>query len=315
MKASTGGSAGTAPREEGGRDPVLRWGEAALRAEADLLIEAALREDVGEGDFTTVWTVRPEDRAEAVILAKGTLVMAGGWVARRVFARAAPGVRVESLVRDGVEVRPGTELQRIWGVARGILTAERTALNFLGRLSGIATLTRRFVAAAGPRARITDTRKTTPGWRLLEKWAVRTGGGVNHRIGLDDMILIKDNHIAAAGGVREAVLSVQARNVRGLEVEVEVSNAIELEALSGLPVQRVLLDNMADDELLEAAARVAEWPEPRPELEASGNISVDRVGTIAGTGVQWISVGALTHSAPSADLSLRVLPAPPEPVG
>ncbi len=315
MKASTGGSAGTAPREEEGSGPAPRPGEVALRAEADLLIEAALREDVGEGDFTTLWTVGPEDRAEAVIVAKGTLVMAGGWVARRVFTRTAPGARVESLVRDGVEVCPGTELQRIRGGARGILTAERTALNFLGRLSGIATLTRRFVAAAGPRARITDTRKTTPGWRHLEKWAVRTGGGVNHRAGLDDMILIKDNHIAAAGGVREAVLSVQARNVGGLEVEVEVSNAIELEALSGLPVQRVLLDNMADDELRDAAARVTEWPEPRPELEASGNISLERVGTIAGTGVQWISVGALTHSVPSADLSLRVLTPPAQPEG
>ena len=302
-------------REGRGRGPAPRTGEAALRAEADLLIEAALREDVGEGDFTTLWTVGPEERAEAVIVAKGTLVVAGGWVAHRVFSRVAPGARVESLVHDGVEVRPGTELQRVRGTTRGILTAERTALNFLGRLSGIATLTRRFVAAAGARARVTDTRKTTPGWRLLEKWAVRTGGGVNHRAGLDDMILIKDNHIAAAGGVREAVLSVQARNVRGLEVEVEVSSAIDLEALRGFPIQRVLLDNMGDDDLRDAAARVAAWPEPHPDLEASGNISLERAGTAARTGVQWISVGALTHSAPSADLSLRVRPAPAEPAG
>lgn len=313
MKAHAERSAGPPPEDRGA---VSRTSEAALHAEADLLIEAALREDVGEGDFTTLWTVGPEDRAEAAIVAKGQLVMAGCWVARRIFSRAVPGARVEALVHDGVEVRPGTELLRVRGATRGILTAERTVLNFLGRLSGIATLTRRFVeAVAGTPARITDTRKTTPGWRLLEKWAVRMGGGVNHRNGLDDMILIKDNHIAATGGARAAVLSVQARNGRGLEVEVEVSSAVEIEALRGLPIQRVLLDNMGEDELRAAVSRVSGWPESRPELEASGNISLERVPRVAGTGVEWISVGALTHSAPAADLSLRVLPAPPGPEG
>ena len=293
-------SGGTAP-DDGG------W--AALRGESDRLIGAALREDIGEGDFTTLWTVHASARAEAVIVAKGRLVVAGVWIARRVFSRVLADARIEPLVEDGVAVDPGTGLLRVRGPARGILTAERTALNFLGRLSGIATLTRRFVeAVAGTRALVTDTRKTTPGWRVLEKWAVRTGGGVNHRAGLDDMILIKDNHIAAAGGAREAVLRVAARNRRALDVEVEVSTPAGVEELRGLPVGRILLDNMDEDGLREAVSRVSRWPEPRPELEVSGNISLERARSVAGTGVDWISVGALTHSAPVADLSLRIRP-------
>lgn len=284
-------------------------GRAALRGESDRLIGAALREDIGEGDFTTLWTVRASARAEAVIVAKGRFVVAGVWIAGRVFSRVLADARIEPLVEDGVAVDPGTGLLRVRGPARGILTAERTALNFLGRLSGIATLTRRFVeAVGGTRALVTDTRKTTPGWRALEKWAVRTGGGVNHRAGLDDMVLIKDNHIAAAGGAREAVLRVAARNRRALEVEVEVSTPAGVEELRGLPVGRILLDNMEEDGLREAVSRVARWPEPRPELEASGNISLERARSVAGTGVDWISVGALTHSAPVADLSLRIRP-------
>ena len=293
-------SGGTAP-QVGGR--------AALRSESDRLIGAALREDIGEGDFTTLWTVSASARAEAVIVAKGRIVVAGVWIAGQVFSRVLADARIDPLVEDGVAVDPGTGLLRVRGPARGILTAERTALNFLGRLSGIATLTRRFVeAVAGTRALITDTRKTTPGWRVLEKWAVRTGGGVNHRAGLDDMILIKDNHIAAADGAREAVLRVAARNRRALEVEVEVSTPAGVEELRGLPVGRILLDNMGEDGLRESVSRVARWPEPRPELEASGNVSLERARSVAGTGVDWISVGALTHSAPVADLSLRIRP-------
>ena len=293
-------SGGTAP-QVGGR--------AALRSESDRLIGAALREDIGEGDFTTLWTVSASARAEAVIVAKGRIVVAGVWIAGQVFSRVIADAPIDPLVEDGVAVDPGTGLLRVRGPARGILTAERTALNFLGRLSGIATLTRRFVeAVAGTRALITDTRKATPGWRVLEKWAVRTGGGVNHRAGLDDMILIKDNHIAAAGGAREAVLRVAARNRRALEVEVEVSTPAGVEELRGLPVGRILLDNMGEDGLRESVSRVARWPEPRPELEASGNVSLERARSVAGTGVDWISVGALTHSAPVADLSLRIRP-------
>ena len=303
MRVRAEGSGRTAPPDGGG---------AGLRAESDRLIGAALREDIGEGDFTTLWTVPASARAEAAVVAKGTLVVAGVWIAGRVFSRVLADARIEPLVEEGAAVDPGTRLLRVRGPARGILTAERTALNFLGRLSGIATLTRRFVeAVAGTGALVTDTRKTTPGWRLLEKWAVRTGGGVNHRAGLDEMVLIKDNHIAAAGGAREAVRRVAARNRRALEVEVEVSSPAGVEELRGLPVRRILLDNMEEGGLREAVARVARWPEPRPELEASGNISLERVRAVAGTGVAWISVGALTHSAPVADLSLRIRPAAP----
>lgn len=306
----------TVQGERSGGTAAAVGGRSALREASDRLIGAALREDIGEGDFTTLWTVRSSARAEAVIVAKGRLVVAGVWIARRVFSRVQADARIELLVEDGVAVDPGTGLLRVRGPARGLLTAERTALNFLGRLSGIATLTRRFVeAVAGSRAKITDTRKTTPGWRLLEKWAVRTGGGVNHRGGLDDMILIKDNHIAAAGGAREAVVRVAASNRRALEVEVEVSTPAAVEELRGLPVQRILLDNMEEDGLREAVSRVARWPEPRPELEASGNISLERVRGVAGTGVDWISVGALTHSAPVADLSLRIRPVASEEDG
>ncbi len=196
---------------------------------------------------------------------------------------------------------------RIWGEGRSILTAERTALNFLARLSGVATLTRRFVEAVeGELAEIMDTRKTTPGWRALEKWAVRVGGGANHRMGLDDMILVKDNHIAMAGGVRNAVERVQQRNEPGLLVEVELTRPGQLDRLRELGVQRILLDNMSDEEIREAAAQVSQWPEPRPELEASGNMTLERVRRVAQTGVDWISVGGLTHSARSVDLSLQL---------
>jgi len=248
----------------------------------------------------------PTDRAEALIIAKEPLVVAGIQVARRVFQTVDPGLEVEALAADGAKVELGTPILKVRGLARGILTAERTALNFLGRLSGVATLTRSFVQAVGTGsgARITDTRKTTPGWRVLEKWAVRIGGGVNHRLGLDDMVLIKDNHIVAAGGVRNAVLRVTERNDLGLSVKVEVSRVDEVEELRGLPIDRILLDNMNNAAMREASARISDWPEPRPELEASGNMSLDRVRSVSETGVSWISVGAITHSAPTVDLSL-----------
>jgi nicotinate-nucleotide pyrophosphorylase (carboxylating) len=195
----------------------------------------------------------------------------------------------------------------IGGPLRSILTAERVALNFLGRLSGIATLTREFVRAVeGTRARIVDTRKTTPGFRLLEKDAVRHGGGMNHRFGLHDMVLIKDNHIAACGGVVEALEAVEKRNDKGLPVEIEVTSMKELDRVLRNPPDRILLDNMSVRDMSEAAHRVRGLGSRRPELEASGNVSLGTVGAIAATGVDLISVGALTHSAPAADLSLRL---------
>ena len=271
------------------------------------LIAQALEEDVGEGDWTTLWTVPAETPGEAVIIAKEALVVAGSEIAREVFITVDAGMMVEVLTPDGSRVEPGSPVLRLRGAARAILTAERVALNFLGRLSGIATLTRRFVdAVEGTGTTILDTRKTTPGWRMLEKQAVGVGGGGNHRFGLHDMVLVKDNHIAAAGGITSALAGVRRANRQGLPVEVEVTSLEQLEeALSGRP-DRVLLDNMSI-ELLEACVRLvrSRAEGTRPELEASGNMSLERVRAVAATGVDFISVGALTHSAASVDFSLR----------
>ena len=271
------------------------------------LVESGLAEDVGDGDRTTLWTVPAGTRSRAHVVAKESLMVAGLEAAVKVFRKVDPGLEVTLRAEEGERVERNRVVLEIHGSTRSLLTGERTALNFLGRLSGIATLTRSFVAAAeGTRARITDTRKTTPGWRELEKAAVRAGGGVNHRMGLYDMILVKENHIAAAGGVEAAVEAVARANLEGLPVEVEVRSLEELECLRGWPVDRVLLDNLSTSELQEAVGRVEKWPAPRPELEASGNMTLDRIPEVAATGVHWISVGALTHSAPVADFSLLV---------
>ena len=294
------------------RDPLE---EGALEAEIERLVELALQEDVGSGDWTTQWTVGREQDADARIVAKEPLVFAGAAPAVRTFEKVGGTLDVELPVPEGTLVDTGTTVLELAGSARAILTAERTALNFLGRLSGIATLTRTFVdQVSGTGARITDTRKTTPGWRRLEKEAVRIGGGTNHRMGLHDMVLVKDNHIAACGGVRAAADRVAQENRAGLPVEVEVVDMGQLEELQGAAVQRILLDNMDPDLLEEAVRRVASWPAPRPELEASGNMTLQRVRRVAETGVDWISVGALTHSVSVADLSLR-LDAPLVPSG
>lgn len=280
-------------------------GDAALQA----LIQQALREDVGVGDWTSIWTIPPDREVRAGVWAKAPLVLSGGAVAQRVFETLDPELRVRVERPDGSACSPGDRVLVIEGSARSILSAERTALNFLGRLSGIATLTRRFVEAVqGTGGRIVDTRKTTPGWRLLEKAAVRHGGGDNHRTGLYDMVLIKDNHIAASGGVTAALMAVAARNRAELPVEVEVSSLTELdEALAFLPrPDRILLDNMELGMMSEAVRHTRTTPSPHPLLEASGNLSLDRVRAVAGTGVDLLSVGALTHSAPVADFSLRV---------
>jgi nicotinate-nucleotide pyrophosphorylase (carboxylating) len=272
------------------------------------LISAALEEDVGAGDFTTLWTVDPEARGEARVVAKAPLVVAGMEAALEVFQRVDTALALSVLVQDGSGAEEGDVILEVRGSLRSILTAERSALNFLGRLSGIATLTRRFVEEVrGTGATILDTRKTTPGWRLLEKAAVTAGGGGNHRIGLHDMILIKDNHLAAAGGIRPAVEGVRRQNTAGLQVEVEVGTEAELEEALQVGVDRILLDNMSTEEMARAVARVQRSGEPRPQLEASGNMDLSRVREVAETGVDFISVGALTHSAPVADLSLRVL--------
>lgn len=272
------------------------------------LVHLALSEDVGSGDFTSRWTIPADAVGEAVIVAKEPTVVAGVDAAQRVFHTVDEGLELIVRRGDGALAIREQVILEIRGRLRSILTAERAALNFLAHLSGIATLTRDFVdAVAGSRARIVDTRKTTPGLRFLEKAAVRAGGGMNHRMGLYDMVLVKDNHIAAAGGIGEALAAVGEHNAPGLPVEVEVSSLRQLSAALKNPPDRILLDNMSVREMEEAVHRVSTLGGERPELEASGNVTLDRVAAIAGTGVDLISVGALTHSAPAADLSLRIL--------
>lgn len=275
---------------------------------AQELVRRALEEDVGDGDRTTRWTVPGDLEGRARIVARQEGVAAGTELATRAFTLLDSSLEVRFEAEDGDGVPAGAVVARLEGLLAPILTAERTALNFLGRLSGIATLTRRFVnAVRDTGCRITDTRKTTPGWRVLEKAATRAGGAVNHRAGLYDMVLVKENHIRAAGGVGAALDAVRDRARReGLEVEVEVTSLAELDqALDGGP-HRILLDNMSVETMREAVDRLERSPEPRPQLEASGGVTLESVRRVARTGVDLISVGALTHSAPALDLSLLV---------
>ena len=268
------------------------------------LIEAALAEDVGNGDRTTRWTVPAGARAEARIIAKASGVVAGLDAAREVLLTVDPSIEVTAVLNDGDRVAPGDLVMRLAGPAASLLSAERVALNFLQRLSGVATLTRSYVdRVAGTGARILDTRKTTPGMRMLEKEAVRAGGGSNHRIGLFDMVLIKENHVAAAGGITAAVDSVRKHNAEGLRVEVETRDLAEVEEALRAGVDVILLDNMSLDGLRQAVALVSASG-AATQTEASGGVNLETVRAIAETGVDLISVGALTHSAPALDLSL-----------
>jgi nicotinate-nucleotide pyrophosphorylase (carboxylating) len=279
-----------------------------LQSEAlERLIDLALEEDVGPGDWTTLWTVPHGTEGTATMVAKEAMVVAGTDPATRVLHRVDPSLVVSVEVPDGTEILEDASILTVQGPLQSILTAERTALNFLGRLSGIATLTRRFVkAVSGTGAQILDTRKTTPGWRFLEKAAVLAGGGRNHRVGLHDMVLVKDNHIVAAGGIQAAVERVRRANRDRLPVEVEVGTLEELEEAMTLGVQRILLDNMRLETIREAVARARARGRDRPLLEASGNMTLGRVRAVAETGVDFVSIGAMTHSATAADLSLRV---------
>jgi nicotinate-nucleotide pyrophosphorylase (carboxylating) len=248
---------------------------------------------------------RGRHTAQATVAVKGAGVIAGLVAFGEVYDQLGDVV-VRPLVDDGARVTSGVVVVELSGSARVILTGERTALNLLGRLSGIATLTRRFVdAVEGTGVRITDTRKTTPLWRELERMATRVGGAVNHRLGLDDMVLVKENHLACAGGVEEATRRIRAANRGGLEVEVETTNIEEVEAALTAGVQRIMLDNMSREQMVDAV-RLIHTTSPRPEIEASGGITLRNVREVAETGVDLISVGALTHSAPALDLSLRV---------
>jgi nicotinate-nucleotide pyrophosphorylase (carboxylating) len=267
------------------------------------VVKAALREDVGSGDITTLLTVPENTRATGEVVTKEDGVLCGQDVAWAVFPTLHGGDAYEICLRDGVRVRPGDVPARVSGDARGILTAERIALNFLQRMSGIATLTARYVdLVSHTKAKIVDTRKTTPGLRRLEKYAVTVGGGFNHRFGLSDGILIKDNHIAVAGGVRKAVEAAKARAPHTLKIEVEVVDLDMLREAIDSGADAVLLDNMPLEMMREAVA----ISDGRVLLEASGGVNESTVAAIAETGVDLISVGALTHSAPALDISLEV---------
>jgi nicotinate-nucleotide pyrophosphorylase (carboxylating) len=277
---------------------------------ADTLIRLALAEDLGDtGDCTSRATIPESTRSRAAFVARVVGVVAGLPVAERVCRAVSAELTFTPVVPDGTPTQRGTVLATVAGPLRAVLAAERTALNFLQRLSGVASLTRKFVeAAAGFRARVLDTRKTTPGWRLLEKYAVRAGGGTNHRVGLYDGVLIKDNHLAGIGGdVRRAVEAArQYPGNAGLPVEVEVDTLDQLEHALAVKADIVLLDNMSSEQLRAAVAR-RDAIAPDVQLEASGGVTLATIRDIAATGVDRISVGALTHSAPALDIGLDYL--------
>ena len=268
------------------------------------LVRDALAEDRGRGDATSAATITAGQRARGVIVAKGDVVIAGLAVAAETFRQADPFAVFEVRWSDGARVQPGETVASVTGDARALLEAERTALNFLQRMCGIATLTAKFVDAAGGGITVLDTRKTTPGFRAIEKYAVRCGGGTNHRQRLDDGILIKDNHTRLAGGVRIAVERAM-RGAGGLPVEVEVETLEELDEVLQTGVPRILLDNFTTYDIREAVSRVA----GRAAIEISGGVTLARIPELATTGAQFVSVGALTHSAPAADLSFELEPA------
>jgi nicotinate-nucleotide pyrophosphorylase (carboxylating) len=270
------------------------------------LVHAALLEDLGRaGDITTDAVVPAEARAETALVARQTGVLAGLDAALTAFRLIDPNIAAAIERRDGEALAPGDVIAAITGPARGILTAERVALNFLCLLSGVASATARIVAAiAGYRARVTCTRKTMPGLRALQKYAVRVGGGANHRFGLDDAVLIKDNHIAAAGGIRAAIERARASVGHLVKIEVEVDTLVQLEEVLAVGADAVLLDNMTPDELRRAVAMVA----GRAVTEASGRITPETAPAIAAAGVDLISVGWLTHSASVLDIGLDYRP-------
>jgi nicotinate-nucleotide pyrophosphorylase (carboxylating) len=272
-----------------------------LPSQAESIVCQALAEDIGEGDVTTRCTVPPEMALTGQFIAKETGVVAGLVVARLAFTLLDQSVQFTPCVAEGEEVGVGQVVATVRGPGQALLSAERVALNFLQRMSGIATLTHHFVeAVCGTSAVILDTRKTAPGLRLLDKWAVRLGGGQNHRFGLYDMALIKENHIAAVGGIAAAVARVRAGDDQKRPIAVEVRNLVELQEAVALKVDRILLDNMSPAEMTEAVRLTA----GRIPLEASGNVTLENVAAIAATGVDYISIGMLTHSVRALDISL-----------
>jgi nicotinate-nucleotide pyrophosphorylase (carboxylating) len=275
---------------------ILRPGE------IDPLIDAALREDMPSGDITSESVIPSNSRSRAVFLAKEEGVLAGIGVARRVFERVDPGVRFRAFRRDGASFAAGDVLGEVRGRSVSILKGERTALNFLQRLSGIATKTRRFAeAVSGTGTKILDTRKTTPLLRRMEKYAVKMGGGENHRFSLSDMVLIKDNHLALVGNVSEAVRRAKAKAGRGTRIEVEVSSFAAAREAVAAGATMVMLDNMTPSRM----RPIVRWLKGRIPVEVSGRVSLERVRRIAELGVDYISVGGLTHSVTAVDISLE----------
>lgn len=266
------------------------------------VIDRALAEDLAGGDVTSAAAVAEEERAIARAVARSPLVVCGGALFARAFYRIDPGLRVEERLAEGTRAEPGDVLWIVEGSARAILMGERTALNFTQRASGVATLTRRFVDAvpAGAKLRIADTRKTTPGLRFLERYAVRVGGGHNHRDCLGSAVLIKDNHIAAAGGVRAAIDRARAYAPHTSRLEVEVDTLAQLDEALAAGAEIVLLDNFTPDELKVAVGKAS----GRALVEVSGGITLERIAALATLDIDVASVGALTHSAPAVDIGL-----------
>lgn len=265
------------------------------------LVRSALAEDLGSGDITTQAIVPRDRRTHAILLAKCACVIAGMDIARATFQEVDPAVVFTAAKHDGDLCRSGEVLADLEGPAASLLTAERTALNFLQHLSGIATLTRRFVDASGGAITVLDTRKTIPTLRALAKYAVRCGGASNHRIGLFDAVLIKDNHIRFAGGLAEAMRRVRASGTT-LSIEIETQSLHEVDQAIAARADVIMLDNLSDDEMREAIRRIA----GRARVEVSGGVTLDRVRALAAMGADCVSVGALTHSAPASDISLEI---------
>lgn len=266
-------------------------------------VRSALKEDVGGGDITTQFTLSPDIMALGVIVSKEEGILAGVDAAREVFIQVDEKTSTTFHVKDGEKLGAGSTIAEIKGTAHSLLTAERVALNFLQRMSGIASLTGKFVERVkGTRAKILDTRKTTPNLRMLEKHAVLSGGGHNHRMGLYDRILIKDNHIALGGGIKNVLKSIRDMDSKKLFVEIEVKNLRQLKQVLDFKVNRIMLDNMEIDDIRRAVAAVG----GQCELEISGNVTLENVRAFAETGVDYISVGSLTHSYSSIDIHMKI---------
>lgn len=272
--------------------------------EIDRIIETGLREDIAGGDITTDLLFEPDELGRGMFRAKQDGVIAGLPVAVRVFAKLDLAARFSSLVHDGDAVKAGQPIAEVSGAIRTILTGERLALNLLQRMSGIASLTRRYVdAVAGLPVKILDTRKTAPGLRLLDKYAVRCGGATNHRINLNELAMVKDNHLKAAGGIANAVAKIRAGATAPIRIEVETANLDQVREALTAGADIIMLDNMDLATMREAVALIAK----RVPVEASGSIALDQVRAVAETGVDLISVGRLTHSAPALDISMKLV--------